>query len=183
MGEPLEKKNKRSFQEAWFSDTQYKFWIRKVPLNDELYHCTVCKKNLSCNARISRHANSTPHKENLQKATFSLTKNDDINETISQTKQKFRQEWLDIELFKPWLREASHDKTLFFCEFCEKYMDARLSHIYRHADSAVHLKIAADRNKERKETDEDINITDESLLPKKIFLIKRQKIFSHFSKR
>ncbi|XP_036151051.1 uncharacterized protein LOC118648751 [Monomorium pharaonis] len=40
MCEPLEKKDKRSFQEAWLSDTQYKFWIRKVPLNDDLYHCT-----------------------------------------------------------------------------------------------------------------------------------------------
>lgn len=42
-------------------------------------------------------------------------------------------------------------------------MDANLSHIYRHADSVAHIKIAAERNMNEKKTDED-NITDNLLL-------------------
>ena len=160
---PLEKKCKRSFSEAWLTDNRCKSWIRKVPLNDSLFHCTICNKDFSCNTRISRHVNSTCHKNNIEKiASLSLQNNDIIVEKNISHTQKFRQEWLDIELFKPWLREASHDKTLFFCAFCEKYMDAYVSHIYRHADSETHIKITADKN--IKKRNEEINITDELLL-------------------
>jgi len=64
-----QKKSKRSFLEAWLKDDRYKSWIRKVPSNDSLFHCTKCNKDFSCNTRISRHADSLYHKNNIKENT------------------------------------------------------------------------------------------------------------------
>lgn len=60
----LKKKIKRSFLEAWLSDNRFKSWLRKVPSDDSLFHCTICSKNFSCNSisNITRHAESKQHK-------------------------------------------------------------------------------------------------------------------------
>jgi len=165
MCDLLKKKAKRSFVEAWLSDDRYKSWIRKVPSNDSLYHCIICKKDFSCNTCVSRHADSACHNEKINETNFE--RNNDANEkNISfGAQQTFRQQWLDIEIFKPWLREVSHDKKLCFCAFCEIYLAAKLSNIYRHAESEIH--IIKNENKKKKDKNEmcDKNINVESLVP------------------
>jgi hypothetical protein len=74
---------------------------------------------------------------------------------------KFKQQWLEIKEYQPWLREVVHDEQLFFCFFCEKYMTAKLPQIYRHAESTAHIRNVEKKNIEK--TDENIT-TDESLL-------------------
>lgn len=165
MCEPLPKKHKRSFVEAWLSDDRYKNWIRKVPLNDSLFHCIVCNKKFSCNTRISKHTNSTCHKNNVKKIDFQ-TNNHAREENIKNNgfaKSRFRQQWLDIELFKPWLSEAKHDKKLSFCSFCETYITTKLSNIYQHAKSAKHTAIAKEKGTETNKSDEHAT-SDKSLL-------------------
>jgi hypothetical protein len=73
------KKCKRSFSEAWLSDDRYKSWIRKVPLNENLFHCIICNKDISCNTHISRHADSTCHKNNIKNHSFVLANNIQTN--------------------------------------------------------------------------------------------------------
>jgi len=56
-------------------DDPYKSWIRRVPFNNNLYYCNVCNKTFSCQSRnISKHVNSTYHKNNIKK---SCNNNDD----------------------------------------------------------------------------------------------------------
>src|SRR5580765_5994082 len=158
MCDQLRKKPKRSFSEAWLSDDRLKSWIRKVSFDDSLYHCIICNKNISCNTHVLRHADSACHKNNIEESTSLL-----LNEDNGSNKKTFRQQWLDIELFKPWLREVSNDINSFFCSFCDKSMVGGLSQIYRHAESKAHIMF--EKNKTAtKNTDENINITDESLL-------------------
>lgn len=165
----LPKTCKRSFSEAWLTDERYESWIRRVPFNDSYFYCILCKKDFSCNTRISRHADSSFHKNKIQKTTSVSVNNENENENskknsakiTNKNTKKFRQQWLDIKLFQPWLREVSHDENLCFCSFCDKYMTANFSHIYRHAESVAHVN--ASKNIERKET-EDVNDTDEFVL-------------------
>ncbi|EFN72089.1 hypothetical protein EAG_03057, partial [Camponotus floridanus] len=88
--------------------------------------------------------------------------NKNSDKKISE-KYKFQEQWLQIELFKPWLRKVSHDENLFFCSFCDKSMRGDLSKIYRHAESKAHIEICKIKT-ETKNTNENINITDDSLL-------------------
>ncbi|KAM0727925.1 Zinc finger protein 862 [Formica fusca] len=165
MCDELRKKSKRSFSEAWLSDDRIKSWIRKVSCDDSFYHCIICNKNISCNTHVLRHADSVCHKNNMKESTSLLLNADNksLNKKLTE-KHKFKQQWLEIELFKPWLREVSHDKNSFFCSFCDKSMVGSLSQIYRHAESIAHIEICKNNKTETKNTDESINMTDESLL-------------------
>ncbi|KAM0726713.1 hypothetical protein ACS0PU_007897 [Formica fusca] len=165
MCDELRKKPKRSFSEAWLSDDRIKSWIRKVSCDDSFYHCIICNKNISCNTYVLRHADSACHKNNMKESTSLLLNADNrsLNKKLTE-KHKFKQRWLEIELFKPWLREVSHDKNSFFCSFCDKSMVGGLSQIYRHAESIAHIEICKNNKTETKNTDESINMTDESLL-------------------
>lgn len=187
------KKCKRSFLEAWLHDDRYKPWIRKVPSNDSIFHCIICNKNFSCNTSISRHADSAYHKNQIKENTSSLLNNVPLEKNISNT-YKFQEEWLEDVYFRPWLRKVSHDKGLCFCSFCEIYITAKMSCIHRHAESDTHATNSKKINVEAKNTDEDVNMIDESMLSfdkkkkqrkfdmlrssrRKIFHIKLQQIF------
>jgi len=88
-----------------------------------------------------RHANSASHKNNIKENTSSLNTDYKNSDKKTSEKCKFQEHWLDIELFKPWLRKVSHDINLFFCSFCDKSMVPDLSKIYRHAESKAHIEI------------------------------------------
>ena len=149
-------KPKRSFAEAWLRDDRIKSWIRKVSTDDSFYHCLICNKNISCNTHVLRHANSKCHKNNVKNNLSESSDKKVLN-------HKFRQQWLDNELFKPWLREVSHDMYSFFCLFCNKSIVGGLSKIYRHAESKIHKNNSEKNN--MKENNEDLNTQiDESLL-------------------
>lgn len=165
MCDSSKKKCKRSFVEAWLTDERYNSWIQKVPCDDNSFHCTICNKDFSCNTHISKRANSACYKNNIKEKTSFLTNNDNIIlKKNTYESHKFRQQWLDIEQFQPWLREVSTDEKLCFCCYCEKSFTANLSHIYRHAESATHCIISRQKNLERKETNEDVSRSDKSLL-------------------
>jgi len=149
MCDLLKKKCKQSFSAAWLSDDRYKSWIRKVPSNKNLFHCIICNKNFSCNTHVSRHADSTSHKNNMQKRTSIYSSNEICLEQNMSNTYKFQPQWLEIEQFQPWLHEASHNEQLFFCFFCENYMYAKLAIIYRHAGSAAHIEIVNKKNKKQ----------------------------------
>lgn len=136
----LIKKRKRSFTDAWLNDERYKSWIRKVSSDDGLYYCTICKKNFSCNStHVSRHVDSAYHKNNIKINTLGdINCNNDLT-MKKPRKSVFRQEWLDIDQFKVWLREVPHDASLFFCSICDKSIVGGLSQIYRHSKSKTHI--------------------------------------------
>ena len=142
MCDLLPKKCNRSFSEAWLSNDQYNSSIRKVASNNSLFHCVICNKNFSCNTSISRHADSTSHKNNIRGNTSVPLNNNyaSLEKNISKT-LKFQHQWLEIENFQPWLREASHDEKLCFCSFCNIYIIAKLSGIDRHANSVAHKQM------------------------------------------
>jgi len=166
MCDELTKKRKRSFADAWLSDDRYKSWIRKVSSDDSLYYCTICNKNFSCNStHVSRHADSAYHKNNIKVKTLSeINCNNDLP-TKKSRKAVFRQEWLDIEQFKVWLREVPHDASLFFCSICDKSIVGGLSQIYRHAKSKAHVDKCEKNYIEVSTSNEDSNMqTNETLL-------------------
>lgn len=143
----LPKKRKRSFVEAWLSDDRYNHWIRRVSSDDTLYYCTVCEKNFSCNAaHVSRHADSVCHRNKVQ-------------ERQTYSRSGFLQEWLDIDEFKLWLCKDPHDNNFYLCKVCEKSYEAHLSHIRRHAKSATHLQLCAEKGIEASK-DNDFNTQD-----------------------
>jgi len=133
------KKVKRSFSEAWLSDERFKSWLRKVPNDNTIFRCIVCNKQFSLCllSNIKKHAESAQHKKNIEKNT-SID-----NDVISKEKPKlcsriFLPKWLDIEEFKPWLRQVQNDVNLFSCSICDITHVAGLSQIYRHAQSKIH---------------------------------------------
>lgn len=159
MSDALPKKPKRSFVEAWLDDERYKYWIHKVSSNEALYHCTVCNKDFSCNAaHVSRHADSVCHRNNL-KENLSLSTDDERTvQNKTPSKPVFKNEWLDIEEFKIWLRDVSLDQTLCSCIICDKSFAARLSHIRRHAYSRGHLNICKEKGIETSESNDEKEI-------------------------
>lgn len=160
----LKKKVKRSFLEAWLSDNRFKSWLRKVPSDDSLFHCTICSKNFSCNtlSNITRHAESKQHKGNIENNTSSSDDEDEILKRKS-CPEGFMQRWLDIEQLKPWLREVKRDANLFFCTICNKTCAGGLSQIYRHAESKVYKYKFENCDTE---LTEELNMQiDESFLP------------------
>jgi len=91
-----------------------------------------------------------------------LLNNNDVNVQLHTSNiHKFRKQWLEIKQFQLWLCEVSHNNKLCFCSFCDKHMSARLSSIYEHAESTAH--VTKEKNVEKKETDEDVSMTDETL--------------------
>lgn len=162
MSDIIKKKPKRSFVDAWLNDDRYKSWIRKVSFDDTLYHCTICNKNISCQTFLAKHADSASHRSNIQKSASLLSNDNSISSTKKEWDKKFQQQWLEIEIFKPWLREVPNDSNSCFCLICNKSMSGGLSQIYRHAESKLHLQKSETYNTE---TNNDDNITNESLLP------------------
>lgn len=161
MCDTIKKKPKRSFIDAWLHDDRFKSWIHKVSFDDTFYHCIICDKNISCQTFPAKHADSASHKNNIEKST-SLSSNDNVSSTKKEWGKKFKQQWLEFDIFKPWLREVSNDSNSFFCSICDKCISGGLSQIYRHAESKSHLQKSEINNTE---TTNDDNITDESLLP------------------
>lgn len=141
-GDELKRKSKRGFLEAWLSDERFKSWIRKVPFDNSLFHCVICNKNFSCSSlsHISRHAESAHHKGNIGKDP---SERDNENSKRKPFRKKaFRQQWLEIEQFRSWLREVQHNSNMFFCIFCDKAVSGGLSQIYRHGESKIHKENA-----------------------------------------
>lgn len=92
MCDELTGKRKRSFAEAWLTDERYKSWIRKVPSDNNLFYCSVCNKNFSCNStHISKHPDSVYHKSNITKKSLPCSNSDD-NLPIKKCRKLFKQE-------------------------------------------------------------------------------------------
>lgn len=156
--EPCKKKVKRDLSEAWLNEFK---WMRKVPFNDSLFQCIVCNKNFLCSSLsyVKRHAETAYHKRKSEENTLSLDSND--NEKKSFNKTKFQPQWLDINEFKYWLREAENDES-FSCAICKKTFQGGLSQIKRHADSKKHKKKCLEYDLSSNET--NVEIDDESCL-------------------
>lgn len=164
MCDEIKKKPKRSFSEAWLNDDRFKSWIRKVSSDDSHYHCAICDKNISCNTHILRHVNSACHKINMKEGK---SFNKKLNKKAAE-KRKFKHKWLEIKLFKPWIREVPDDRYSFFCSFCDKSMVGGLSQIYRHAKSKAHIETIKNKidtkNGQNQNIDESVNVKDDSNL-------------------
>lgn len=157
------KKRKKCFVEAWLSDERFKSWIQKVSSDDSLFHCIVCDKNYSCSSCVQRHAESAGHKRNMGEST-SLDNDNDVSSNKKPRKQ-FRQAWLDIEQFKPWLREVQDDANKFSCMICNKVLIGGLTEITRHAESETHKNNFEKYDVQTSESNKELNMqTDESFL-------------------
>nr|XP_012219350.1 PREDICTED: zinc finger MYM-type protein 6 isoform X2 [Linepithema humile] len=95
-----------------------------------------------------------------EKNTSLNSNNGSLTKKISR-RRKFQQKWLDVEQFKPWLCEVSHNENLFFCSFCNKSIVGGKSQIWRHGKSKAHIKMSEDNNIETNETNKT-NETNES---------------------
>lgn len=152
MCEPPNKKFKACFSEAWLSDPRFKSWISKVEGDESLCHCRLCNKNFSCSwSHVRRHAEAKFHK----------IKNNTLLD-VPKRGQKFRQEWLELDAFKPWLREAPNDEYSFLCCNCNITITGGLAHIKSHANSKLHKEISEKNNIETGEL--DVSIENESNL-------------------
>lgn len=60
---------------------------------------------------------------------------DDIK---GKAKRKFCKAWLYNERYKDWIREVSHDNTLYYCNVCNKSFPCTLR-VSKHMDSACHV--------------------------------------------
>lgn len=89
--------------------------------------------------------------------------NDKNSQKNVYKKSTFQPQWMEIDLLKPWLREVPRNKSSFFCTFCNKSMIGDLSHIYRHAESKLHINMSKKNTTETKNI--DIDMIDDSLLP------------------
>lgn len=152
-GDELKRKSKRGFLEAWLNDNRFKTWIRRVTHDNTLFHCVICNKNFSCSSlsHISRHAESAHHKEKVGKDP-SERDNENCKKKPFR-KKAFRQQWLEIEEFRLWLREVQHNPTMFYCTYCDKAISGGLSQIHRHGESKIHKEncekyVPNDSNKE-----------------------------------
>ncbi|KAK0179888.1 hypothetical protein PV327_005599 [Microctonus hyperodae] len=140
MCDMLQKKAKRTCRQGWIDDERFKDWIHKVPLNEEIYYCSVCKKDILCSTHPSKHAASGKHKYQIDHKRIDQNFCHSCKSIRKSGRVIFKKSWMNFELFKPWLREVPDDQYSFFCLMCEKTMSAHLSHIYRHAESSSHLK-------------------------------------------
>lgn len=165
---------KRKFSDAWLTDEQFKPWIGKVPSNDNQFHCKMCKKNFSCSSlsHVKRHARSAQHKKRLRKNSSDDEDDDDDDDDYNELPSKkkpfcrkiFRQKWLEMERFKPWLREILDDPSGFFCAVCDKAVTGGLSQIYRHADTKIHKSKCAEGGipvSDDTEEDDSLSLFDE----------------------
>ncbi|EZA53841.1 hypothetical protein X777_06645 [Ooceraea biroi] len=154
------KRVKRKFVIAWLNDNRYKSWIRQVLSSDNsLYFCIICNKTFSCSSPVSKHVDSACHKKNSKENNATDSKNE-----TPRTIRTFRQQWLDIHEFKPWLREVSNNKSVAFCTICNKMFTCGTSQIYRHAESQMHRK-KLEENIEANKLNTDLSMQyDESCL-------------------
>lgn len=157
------KSRKRSFSSLWLQDERFSAWIREVPDNKYLFYCIICDKQISCGlSHILRHADTAIHKNKYRKISSSSENNDKSPKKKKIAREyKFQPDWLEIDLFKPWLREVvTHNDCSFFCTFCEKSYVGGLSHIYRHAESKGHIENSTIN---RYELNKDVDMAEESL--------------------
>jgi hypothetical protein len=49
--------------------------------------------------------------------------------------QKFRQEWLQMPVFKDWLKPNASDKTKAVCRFCNQDVYARIADLKRRMET------------------------------------------------
>ncbi|XP_011868672.1 PREDICTED: uncharacterized protein LOC105562439 isoform X1 [Vollenhovia emeryi] len=157
-------KRKRRFSDCWLKDERFNTWIRKVPLDDSVFHCIICDKDFACSSssHIERHARSEQHKKNIDKDPLEL---DESSKKKSLCRKMFRPQWLEIERFKPWLREVENDANAFFCAICDKTITGGLSQICRHAKSNAHKSKCGQSDTPIYITNTDVNLqVDESLL-------------------
>lgn len=160
------KKNpKRKFSEAWLSDDRYKHWIRQVLSDEFSFNCDICKRNFSCSSQVSRHADSACHINKMKE--IESCNNVNLHTSNRYSKKTFRQQWLDNEDFKFWLREVPNNPHSFQCNICERSFVGGLSQIYRHAESYanMHIKKCEKSDVEANKSNENLNTQpDESFL-------------------
>lgn len=136
MGSPCPKRLKATFSLDWLEHENYTTWIREVPNDNTSYFCTVCNNTFSCSSRVSRHANSETHRNNMLR--------DPLEELPRKPKTEFRKKsfcysWLENKQFKPWLEKVPNDPYNCFCSFCNATFRCGLDALKRHADTKKHI--------------------------------------------
>ncbi|KAK0171489.1 hypothetical protein PV327_011219 [Microctonus hyperodae] len=165
MCDILPKKAKYSFVESWVLDKVFQYWIQKVPSNEVEYQCTACDRQISCSTHPSKYAQTARQKYNLEYKQPHLYHFSSILSDSTSQKAMFKKSWMEIEEFKPWLREVPHDPQSYFCLMCKKsntVHEINVSHLYRHAESESHMKTAEAHVKETTGEDQRRNTVDES---------------------
>lgn len=107
------------------TNLEYVKYHRMIP-----FFIVMCEKNYSYSSHVSRHADSKSHQSNIRENVI-CSENDNVHvQEKKARKRNFRQQWLDIEDFKFWLREEPNDANLFYCLICDRSFAAiSLSHI------------------------------------------------------
>lgn len=59
--------------------------------------------------------------------------------------QKFRQEWLNHEKLKPWLKQDEKDDTKGFCKYCKCPLSGKLYDLLSHGETKKHKSAASIR--------------------------------------
>lgn len=157
----IKERSKQKFSIAWLSDNRYKSWIHQVSSDDTLFLLQYMQKKLSCSSHVSWHADSACHKKNMEENVCTNSANMQERKACEKA---FRQQWLDINDFKLWLREEPNNVSSYLCIICDRAIVANLSHIYRHAESKMHKKRSGKSDIANK-SNKDLNMqTNESLL-------------------
>ena len=53
--------------------------------------------------------------------------------------RKVRDDWLEIDIFKPWISRVEGDDTKVFCKTCKKMLKAGISGLKRHVVSTRNI--------------------------------------------
>ncbi|KAK0073926.1 hypothetical protein PV325_009003, partial [Microctonus aethiopoides] len=99
-------------------------------------------ERISRSTHPSKHAQTVKHRYNLDNKKSDNFKNNSSLSDVTSEKMIFRKSWMEYEPFRSWLCEDPHDSHSIFCLMCDKSMNASLSHIYRHAETVSHQKVA-----------------------------------------
>lgn len=92
------KRLKATFCRNWLENENYKCWIREVPHDNSMFFCVVCNRAFCCSSRVSKHAASETHRNNMLKDN----RNEEVKTTGKETrKREFLHPWLENKQFKP----------------------------------------------------------------------------------
>ncbi|XP_029172984.1 uncharacterized protein LOC114941950 [Nylanderia fulva] len=84
---PMKKSRKSIFQQKWLDIEQFKFWLREVPEDANLFFCSICEKSIAGGlSHIQRHAESKTHINMFNKNNIEVNKsNADLNTQINES--------------------------------------------------------------------------------------------------
>ncbi|XP_042237675.1 protein ZBED8-like isoform X2 [Homarus americanus] len=89
------------------------------------------------------------HDQHIKSEVKGAQNRENLNKVVMAVKRSFRDAWLDIEDFQPWLCCVEDNPSRAFCNICKREVSAELTAIKRHKTSKMHAVYEASEQQER----------------------------------